>query len=115
MALNNNAINAMLDQLGTLITFASLHTANPGGTGANELTGGAPAYARKSITWNAAAAGNLDSSNAPVFDVPAATITHVGFWSAVTAGTNYGDADITDEVFAAQGTYTLTDADISGT
>lgn len=116
MALNNNAINAMLDHLGTLITFASLHTASPGGTGANEqsLTG-SPAYARKSITWNTAAAGNLDSSNAPVFDLPATTITHVGFWSAVTAGINYGDADITDEVFAAQGTYTLTDADISGT
>jgi hypothetical protein len=55
----------------------------------------------------------LDSSNTPVFDIPASTITHVGFWSASSGGTNYGDGDITDEVFASQGTYTLTDADIA--
>lgn len=113
MPYTNAAKHAMLDHLATLITHASLHTADPGTTGTNEVSGGSPAYARKSITWNAASAGNLDSSNAPVFDVPASTtVTHVGFWSAVTGGTFYGSADVTDEAFGAQGTYTLTDADL---
>ena len=114
MPLNNTAKNLMLDQLATVAVYASLHTADPGSTGTSEVTGGSPAYARKSITWNSAATGNLDNNANPVFDVPASTtVTHVGFWSASTAGTFYGSADITDETFAAQGTYTLTDADIS--
>ncbi|HJS83601.1 MAG TPA: hypothetical protein VJ742_12280 [Nitrososphaera sp.] len=114
MPLNNTAKNLMLDELASVAIYASLHTADPGSSGTNEVSGGSPAYARKSITWNAAATGNLDNNANPVFDVPASTtITHVGFWSAATSGTFYGSADITDEVFAAQGTYTLTDADIS--
>lgn len=94
-------------------TYGSLHSGAPGDTGANEITGGSPAYARKAVTWNAAASGSLDSSNAPVFDVPSGTtVAHVGFWDAVTAGNFLGSADVTDETFAAQGTYTLTDADV---
>ena len=105
--------NAMLNALGALAVYASLHTASPGDNGASEVSGGSPAYARKAITWNAANAGSMDDSNVPVFDVPASTtVAYVGFWSAVTTGTFYGYADVTDEVFAAQGTYTLTDADL---
>lgn len=93
--------------------YASLHTASPGDTGANEVSGGSPAYARKSVTFSAASAGAIDSSNAPVFDVPASTtVTHVGFWDASTAGNFLGYSDVTDEVFAGQGTYTLSDADL---
>lgn len=113
MPLNDTAKNLMLDAFAGQAVFVSLHTADPGTTGTNEVSGGSPAYARKSITWDVAAAANLNSSNAPVFDVPAGvTITHVGYWSALTAGTFYGSGDITDEAFAAQGTYTLSDADV---
>lgn len=93
MSYTDNAKNLMLDALkGTnptaFITHASLHTAFPGGTGIAEVTGGSPAYARKSVTFNAAAAGNLDSSNTPLLDVPASTtVGWLGFFSAVTAGT----------------------------
>lgn len=94
-------------------TYGSLHTADPGDTGASEVTGGSPAYARKSVTWNAAASGAMDDSNVPVFDVPTATtVAYVGLWDAVSAGNFLGAANVTDEVFAAQGTYTLTDADL---
>lgn len=112
MPLNDAAKNAMLNQLGTLITHASLHTADPGTNGANEVSGGS--YARQAITWNAAASASLDNNANPVFPVPAATtVTHIGFWSALTNGTFYGSADITDEVFAGAGTYTATDVDVS--
>ena len=105
--------NAMLNALGALAVKASLHTADPGESGTNEITGGSPAYARKAITWNAAGSGTMDDSNVPVFDVPASTtVSYVGFWSLVTGGTFYGSANVTDEVFAGQGTYTLTDADL---
>lgn len=115
MALNATAKNLMLTELGTVALYASLHIADPGGTGANEVTGGTPAYIRKLITWDTAAAGSMsDSGTDPVLDVPTGTtITHLGFWSAESAGTNYGEADITDEVFGAQGTYTVTSITLS--
>lgn len=110
MALVDAARNAMLDQLGTLALYCSLHTADPSTTGANELTGGTPAYARKSITWSSAATSSKAISNQPVFDVGSGkTITHFGLWSAVTVGTFYGGAALSaSETFTAQGTYTLT-------
>jgi hypothetical protein len=114
MGLNATALNLMLDQLATVAVFASLHTDVIGSGSGNEVTGGSPAYARKAITWNAANAGNLDNNANPVFDVPGGvTIRRVGFWSLATGGVYYGDGDITDETFGAQGTYTLSDADIS--
>lgn len=114
MALNSTALNLMLDALGAVAVFASLHTDVIGSGSGSEVTGGSPAYARKAITWNAASSGNLDNNANPTFDVPASTtIRRVGLWSASTAGTYYGDADITDEVFGAQGTYTLSDLDLT--
>jgi hypothetical protein len=112
--LTNNAKNVMLDALGTSATYGSLHTADPSTTGANEVTGGSPAYARKSLSWAAASAGSKAlQATFPVFDVPAATVAYVGMFSAVTAGTYYGHWDVTDEVFAAQGTYTVTSGSVS--
>lgn len=91
MPLSTSAKNAMLDELATLAIFASLHSAYPGDSGASEISGGSPAYARKSVTWNAAASGNLDNNANPTFDVPAATtVAWIGLWSAVTVGTFYG-------------------------
>jgi len=78
-----------------------------------ELTGGSPAYARKSIAFNTPVDGAMDdSTNGAVFDVPACTVNYVGFYSAVSAGTLLGIDPVTAEVFAAQGTYTVTDADL---
>lgn len=91
-------------------TYASLHTADPSTTGANEVTGGSPAYARKAINFGAASAGSMASSSTPVFDVPATTVAYVGFWDASTSGNFIGSAAVTSEVFASQGTYTVTSA-----
>ncbi len=83
--------NAMLDSAvagapGTAL-FLGLHTAL-GAAGA-EVAGGSPAYARKAITWNAAAAGVKDIAAAVTFDVPAGTtVRAVQLWSASAAGTS---------------------------
>ena len=103
----------MLDALGAVAVFASLHDGAPGDNGANEISGGSPAYIRKAITWNGAAAGSMDSSNTPEIPVPAGTtVAYVGFWSAESGGTFYGFADVDDEAYVNQGTYTVTDADL---
>ena len=83
--------NALLDSAvaGGLLTtpFLSLHTAFPPSTG-NEVTGGSPAYARKSVTWSAASAGSKAMSGTLVFDVPASTtVRAIATYDASTAGT----------------------------
>lgn len=116
MGLNTAGLNVAATAVAGVVGFLSLHTADPGAGGSNEVAGGTPAYARKAVTWNTAAAGGVDNSNTSVFDVPAATtVTHVGFWSAATGGTFYGSQAVTNETFGAQGTYTVTDADINFT
>jgi hypothetical protein len=99
----------MLDQFGTLAGYVSLHTADPGTSGTSEVTGGAPAYARKAITWASAASSQKASSSAQVFDVPAGTtITHAGYWSASSGGTFYGSRALdASQTYASQGTYTI--------
>ena len=77
------ARNAMLD--GVVLDLMSLHTAFSS-TGANEVTGGAPAYAKKAVTMAAAASAERAASTAPVFDVPSGTtVMYVGLWT--NAGT----------------------------
>lgn len=73
-------VNSMLDS----VTFdsASLHTAYSA-TGANEVTGGSPAYARKAITIAAASGRARAASTQPTFDVPAGTtVRFIGLWTA---------------------------------
>lgn len=68
--------------------YVSLHTADPGTTGASEVTGGT--YARVAVTWNAASGGQVTNSGALSINLPASTTaSYFGVWSASTAGTYY--------------------------
>lgn len=68
--------------------YVSLHTADPGTTGASEVVGGA--YARVAVSWGAASGGSVSNSGALSINIPASTtVTHFGIWSASTAGTYY--------------------------
>ena len=69
---------------GQTFTAASLHTGFPGTTGANELSGGSPAYARKTITMSASSGGQRLLAGAVTFDVPASTVRWVGYWNSST-------------------------------
>ena len=76
--------------------------------GAVEITGGAPAYARKAVTWTAAALGAIRPNADLTFDIPAsATVNGWAGFTALTAGTNYGGQTLTAEAFAGQGQYKL--------
>lgn len=114
MALNDTAKNLMLDALAAAAGYVSLHNADPGASGANELSGGSPAYARKAVTWASAASGSVAASNQPVLDVAAgATVAYGGLWSAASGGVFYGSGAVVSETFGAQGTYTLTSISIT--
>ena len=113
MALETVEKNNLLDA--TTITHFSLHQTDPSGTGGGELTGGAPAYARKAANFNAAAAGVKSISDQPIFDIPSgSTVEYVGFWNALSGGTFLGSDQLpAAEVYAAQGTYKLTAGQLS--
>lgn len=65
--------------------YVSLHTANPGETGANEVASGG--YGRRLATFTNAAAGESETDAAVVFvNMPQVTVTHVGIWDALTGG-----------------------------
>ena len=69
-------------------SYVSLHTADPGTTGASEVTGGT--YARVAVTWNAASGGSVSNNGALSINLPASTTaSYFGVWSATTSGTYY--------------------------
>jgi hypothetical protein len=106
--LDTTARNVGVDAIAALALRVALHTGDPGGanSASNEVTGGSPAYARKAIAWNAASGGAATPTANVVLDVPATTVAWISLWN--TAGTvRYYKKDVTDEVFAAQGTYTV--------
>lgn len=95
MSISNYAENKILDAvlrftttgggLPTASVYISLHTADPGETGASEATGGS--YARQQAAFNAASSGVAVNTATVTFTaMPAATITHIGIWDAVSAG-----------------------------
>jgi hypothetical protein len=105
---DTTARNIGVDAIAALGLRWALHTADPGGanSASNEVTGGSPAYARKAVAWNAASGGIATQNGDVVFDVPATTVAWVSLWN--TAGTvRYLKKQVTSEVFAAQGTYTI--------
>ena len=59
----------------------SLHTADPGTTGANEVTGGS--YARQNAGYAAASGGACAlSATVPFTGMPAVTVAYLGLWSS---------------------------------
>lgn len=113
MTTSTYAANALLNLLfrGVAFTaparvYVSLHTADPGANGANEVSTGAwPAYARQDPAQGAAVASGFDAAaskatqNAKQMLFPAnngagaVTITHFGIWDAATGGNFlHGDA-----------------------
>ena len=110
MPFTNAAKNTMLDALETTYTlYAALFTGDPSGAG-TELTGGDPAYARQAVTLGAASAGQIVVETDETFDVPAgATVNYVAIYDAATAGNLIAYEAVTEEVYAAQGQYVLTE------
>lgn len=104
----NTMKNFVVDAYRTNATHGALYTTAPGASQGTEVTGGSPAYARKALTWGAAAAGV--ASVTVTFDVASGvTVVGAGVHNSATVSTAYLDgASVTSQAFASQGTYQLT-------
>jgi hypothetical protein len=87
-AISHQIINKLLrntDFTHPTTIYVSLHTADPGETAANEVTGGS--YARQSAAFDAPAAeATSNSADISFASMPACTVTHVCLMDAVSAG-----------------------------
>jgi len=108
-ALTNYAKDNMLDYLATQALYASLHSSEPDATGSNEVAGGSPAYARKSVSWIPAAGGLMSITATETFDIPVgATVAYAGIWDASSGGNFLGYSIVTlHGPYTGQGTYIL--------
>lgn len=98
--------NTLATAYGGAALYAALYTTAPGGSAGTEVTGGSPAYARKSISWGAASGGVITGT--VTFDVPTGTtVVGAGVHTAITAGSYLDGAAVTSQAFASQGTYQL--------
>ncbi len=72
----------------TTPVYVSLHNADPGITGASEVTGGS--YSRQqdsTAAWNAASARLSTNINAVAWlSMPSAALSHVGLWDSASNG-----------------------------
>lgn len=113
MPLEDAVLDTAVDAVAAELLWFSLHSADPGGTGANETS-----TARVAPTWGASSGGTATVTNVPLsFEGPASgTITHVGAWDASTSGTWLGSAPVVgDTSFNSNGDYDITAASIVGT
>lgn len=101
------ARNALADAYANNATWVSLHTSDPGTTGASEVPAGV--YARKQTVFAAASNGSRVGSQVSI-DVPAGgPYTHYGLWTAVSGGTFYDGGTLSpQETFAGQGVLRVT-------
>ena len=107
--------NLMLNGFADDASHVSLHTADPGLTGDDEVGGGT--YARVEVDWAAAASGSVVSASPIVFNVPGSTtINHLGYWDSDSGGTFYGSRALdTPQTFATAGTYTIAAGNLTET
>jgi hypothetical protein len=95
--LNTNGRHACLSGLAGVVTHISAHTGLPDANGSSEVAGGL--YARVPVTWAAPSSGLRGNSALLTVEIPAATtVTHLGYWSALTGGTHYGHSPVNPTV-----------------
>lgn len=86
-AAENAALNG-LDGTGNtnVMPDVSLHTGDPGTTGASE-NANSGSYARQACSWNAASAGSKTNSTVLTFSTGGSVaVTYFGTWSSATYG-----------------------------
>lgn len=114
MALNDTILNIGAAAMQTAMVGLAIHTAQPDSGGSSPA-----ASARQTITWVAAANGDMIATVDLAFTGGASNgaATHVGFWSnATSGGTFYGWLALTgDQTFNSAGEYTVTGISIPGT
>lgn len=83
MSFTTASKNTAVDALTALGDYISLHSADPGTTGASEVGG----VTRQATTWGPSSSGTANGTQVTFASVPAGTYTHYGVWTASTGGT----------------------------
>lgn len=104
MALNDAALVLAANAIEGAITHMQLHSADPGATGLNAVG------SRVAVNGTVDGDGDITWSNVAFTGLTAnQAVSHVGYWSAATAGTFYGAAALSGDLAAnAAGEYTVT-------
>ena len=104
------ALTVKVNAIAAAYPYISAHTADPGSSGANEVSGGS--YARQLTTFAAATGSGPVTRTGTQVTIPmpsgATTVTHYGQWSAVSGGTFGGSVDCTDQAFSSGGNLLVT-------
>lgn len=109
MSINGQSMrSALANAYGANAPFAALYSTAGGASAGTELSGGAPAYARKAPAWSGAGSTNTNNATIPAFDVASGTtVAGAGFHSAASGGTYMDGGSVTSQTFSSQGSYTL--------
>ena len=86
MALEDVLKNSMLAAVDTSVSHLGLHDGFPA-TSINEISGGAPAYARQVVAWDAPSGGTIAMTGTEVFDCAAAAVVSAEAHDAAPSAT----------------------------
>ncbi|MEU1810955.1 phage tail fiber protein [Micromonospora aurantiaca (nom. illeg.)] len=82
--------------------YAQAHTADPGASGTTAVSTGVAT--RQAMAFGAPASGSMSLTTTPSWTATGSdTVTHVGVWSATSAGTFYASAALTTPRTVASG------------
>lgn len=112
MAFNDTLLNYGLDGMTAVIAEVSLHSADPGTSGTDELAGGS--YERQVPTFNAATSASAAIDSILTFEVPGGgtVVSWVGLWDA--ADVFLGGIQLnTSETFEGDGQFAVTSLTIN--
>jgi hypothetical protein len=111
MAWSPAGLNQRADATAALVTSVSLHSADPGTTGTDEVTGGG--YTRLAPTYDSATGGVADLNAGLDFATPAdQTVSHIGLWATATFLGGFARTS-GDAAANAAGEYTVATAPIT--
>lgn len=115
MALTDWGLNWVSDQKAGNVSAISLHTADPGQTGGNEVSHSD--YSRQTPSYDAAVDGVASLSASLSFGGPAGgDVTYIGFWIGTDFfGSEAIDPSTNDTTFNSNGEYIVDQADIVST
>ena len=81
--------------------YISVHSASPGGTGANEI---ASTTRQGDTAFNAASSGATANTSAITFtSMPSATVSHIGIWDAAASGNFLWEGALSSSVVCGSG------------
>jgi hypothetical protein len=114
MPLTDATLNLMGTYLSTIAGYLTLHSADPGTSGANLVT----TDARVAASWAVDSDGDLTLTAAAAFTgaPPNSPVYYLGLWSDPTAGTFRGGLPLTgDNQTTAAGGYSVNQVTVTGT